>query len=231
MPERSLATRVTGRTEPDPECLWPGPNDVLFVKNVPYEPTLGVGDTGPGWFEYIESYRDAGRALVDIAIAGDHERMAMPHLAGIPVLFLYRHYLELVMKELLLEGARHLGEPLTPGDLARRYGHNLLRLWRACQDTVDAIWPGANDRSREGLTALTRQIEEFAAIDPGSFAARYPMTRDDAESLPAEQFESFDLSVLADGVERIGDIISGVGVGIYELDNAAHTPVSSTAAE
>lgn len=215
---------MTGATEPDPRSLWPGPNDALFVNNLEHKPTLGTGPAGPGWFEYIESYRYAARALVDIAVADDNDRMPIPHLAGIPVLFLYRHYLELVMKELLVTGAWHQGRTFTSADAAD-YGHDLLKLWQACQDTVDAIWPGANDRSSEGLTALTRQIEELATLDPGSFSARYPTTRGGVVSLPADQFESYDVSVFADGVERIGEIIGGVSAGIYEaLGDASSAP-------
>lgn len=216
MAERTSAARVTGAAEPQVASFWPGPNDALFVKNLVDQPTLGAGPGGPGWFEYIESYRDAARALVDIAVADDYERMPMPHLAAIPVLFLYRHYLELVMKDMLLQGARHQDQALAPDDLAKRYGHDLLRLWQACQEMVDSIWPGANDRRHEELGALTRQIEELATVDPGSFAARYPTARDGATSLPADKFQSYDLSVFADGVERIGDIIRGVSVGISE---------------
>jgi len=217
--------RVTEARDPGAISLWPSPNEVLFVKNVTHQPTLGAGHWGPGWFEYIESYRDVARALVEISVADDHERMSMPHLAGIPVLFLYRHYLELVMKELLLDGARVMDQPVTSAELAERFGHDLRRLWEACKETVDVIWPGSSDWRANELAVLTEQIGELAAVDPGSFSARYPVGRDGTKSLPAETFMSYDVAVFADGVERIGDIITGMTVGIYEtFVNAADGP-------
>ena len=115
-----------------------------------------------GWYRLAESYKEAADRLV--ASMEDPFTYAM---YGAPLMFMYRHYIELHLKSLLLDAGELLDEPQ---DIPPK--HYLLGLWRRVRQLLLAISPESDGvwfrRSGE-------VISDFDSIDPTSFVFRYPV--------------------------------------------------------
>jgi hypothetical protein len=122
-----------------------------------------------------------------------------------PIVFIYRHHVELQMKELIRNGRRLLD---VDGDFDAN--HNLVRLWSACREVLEQVFRRGE---REALDAIGEQLQQLAALDAGSYAFRYPEDRAGAPSLPPE-LRRFNLRHFAERMERIGGMLEGASTGI-----------------
>lgn len=128
-------------------------------------------------------YRGAARALA-ASFAGD----AYADYDGYPVLFLYRHSLELFLKAVVFRGAIAVGlvglkGPNIP-DLFSNHGlARLLPALRAIFRNMD--WDF--DATPIGTWAeFERTVRELDGIDPQSYAFRYPITTTGHTHLPPD---------------------------------------------
>ena len=124
-------------------------------------------------------FYEAAKASVQRVIDGTGE------IEGTAALYLFRHYLELTLKALIV-GARYLKskDENMPAELVLRpsQGHNLEALWNEVKDQVPkklgaGVWPQWDHKFVEHC------IEEFHALDPSSERLRYnrekkPIERD-----------------------------------------------------
>src|SRR5260370_29182350 len=88
-----------------------------------------------------------------------------------PIVFMYRHYLELRLKQIIRDGNLFLGNP----SIFPKH-HQIDRLWRECKVILKQVEPKVLDQD---LEAVEERILEFSTNDPGSMAFRYPIDKDD----------------------------------------------------
>ena len=84
-----------------------------------------------------------------------------------PVAFLYRHYLELRLKEIIVQGAELLAQQ---SDL--KPVHKLDVLWNSVRSILETVWPNG---PRTDLDAVENVIGQFHKLDLTSMAFRYPV--------------------------------------------------------
>lgn len=90
-----------------------------------------------------------------------------------PMMFNYRHGLEVAMKEIISEYGRHANVYLSDDK-----DHNLLELWKAYEQLSGALNPHAGDRSDKAISLL---VQDFHSLDKGAVAFRYSTNKDGAE--------------------------------------------------
>jgi hypothetical protein len=124
-------------------------------------------------YRYVEGFRRAAEVLGDQVARdrGDVDALAMP------ILFCYRQWLELRLKDLWLQGGR-LGaagvEPLQT--------HDLRVLWRHVRPVLEEAWP---EGDRDELDRLETVLHELANLDgPQGIGFRYATDREGRASLP-----------------------------------------------
>lgn len=100
-----------------------------------------------------------------------------------PILYCYRHYIELTLKEIIEEHGRWISVKLGNKD------HKLPELWALFLQI--AIFYH-NDPTDEAALAVSSCIHEFAQVDPGSFSFRYARHKK-TNTLIALDFGSIDL--------------------------------------
>ena len=91
-------------------------------------------------------------------------------------MFLYRHYLEIRLKQIIFVGKKLL-------EAARPQGietHDLTRLWPIARKLAEEAWP---DGGKEVLNGAERLIMEYHQLDSKSMSFRYPEDND----YPSEQ--------------------------------------------
>ena len=89
----------------------------------------------------------------------------------LPIAFLYRHYLELLLKVLIREGNKVLGNP---PDLPKI--HEIDKLWEKLKPILIQVYKPYTPEATE-VEAVEKCIKEFADIDANSQAFRYPVDK------------------------------------------------------
>ena len=138
------------------------------------------------WDLMAEAYKNAADQLVigspDPVLSGSHR----VYIAA-PIMFLYRHYLELRLKAILddlrklkstLIDLGEIEEQTIPGIPSQ--SHSLLPVWQAAKKLIIEIDKEVYDGGIEGtgdvemLDAIGKRVEEFNSIDATSMNFRYP---------------------------------------------------------
>jgi len=122
------------------------------------------GITEHSWPIYTIGFKKAADLIVKNArTACDRNTLIFP------VLFLYRQYIELSLKE-IIGYAQYLSK-----DSVRQGGHNLKNLWAAARSYIKKYH---KEISETEFTAAEDIILELHEIDPTSQASRYPIVKD-----------------------------------------------------
>jgi len=168
---------------------------------------------------FAQGYHLAGRALA--------QRMSnssgYADYEGYPILFLYRHALELYIKAIIYTGAKYVGlisdNKIDYEHFFRR--HRLSKFLPA----LEVIWKHMNwdwDFGFDGMTNFedfANFITEVESVDPDSFSFRYPVMTNLKSTLP----HHFVVNVIsyAREMEPILDCLSGAVTGIdHDWQNA-----------
>ena len=146
---------------------------------------------------YIEGYRKAAVAVFEKAV----ETRTSPEFIVLPMAFLWRHHLELVLKDIIALGRRLVGEPwgFPPG-------HSLMKLWKEARPHITQC----GDSNAPELANVEANLREFEHVDPGADGFRYPFNRDrDARSLDRAP-DLVNLQVLHEAMEALANFFDGV---------------------
>lgn len=169
---------------------------------------------------YAEAFHLAGRTLADqFGTTG-----AISDLEAVPIVYLYRHALELYMKAVILEGAELLKwRRLGPLDTARATSTHrfteLLPDFAAVLDQPEFGWDMGADHVRT-KQQFTQVVSEFDQFDPRSESFRYPVRKDGNSSL-SEQF-AFNIGLYCSTLDPILKTLDGVITGIHVTIEELH---------
>ena len=81
---------------------WPKPGDRLFISDEP--DFLNNAFLGSNWIVYADGYMQAADNLVKQLLEDRHSQDFLVY----PIIFLYRHYIELCLKHIILLGNKLL---------------------------------------------------------------------------------------------------------------------------
>jgi len=140
------------------------------------------------WTRYEEGYYDAAKALVE-RFDGTLESTWVVY----PILFLYRHYLELMLKSLIFEACASFEGEKRPKEMADQ--HNLVVLWDML---VDIVTCHRRQRMLGNSADIRRILAQFTHHDPKSMETRYGLKKD-LETPTLQGLENVNL----DNVEQI----------------------------
>lgn len=164
---------------------WLTRREKLFEEGPDWQ--FNVDHSGASVNVYAQSYRQAAEHLFAQWETMDR---APPHFALFPLAFLWRQYLELRLKSLVLAAERlhELGEavPTSAQQRKRRKqpgyradfpdGHDLLLQWDCLEPLLKSLWPGAPE------TKFVRHLlVQFNKVDPLADGFRYPVAKSKKE--------------------------------------------------
>ncbi len=157
------------------------------------------------WLDIAESFYRASLHLVE----GVAEDRLNEDTEGIAAAFLFRHYLELSLKNIILAG-RFLtkeGHNAPRENAVPAWGHNLSELWKLvlsdAKPKMEADWGNYDTEFAE------KCIAEFDAIDPKGMAFRY--TGEGAASL------SVHFKWLHAIMEHVHQVLEAIRVYLIEM--------------
>jgi hypothetical protein len=117
-----------------------------------------------------------------------------------PVAYLYRHYIELSLKQICRKGSVLFERRIVP-----KSNHDLKGLWETAKEVIDEV---TTDGDKHHVARAEEIILEFVQLDAGSTAFRYAKQRDGTLSITATQH--INVRVLYEAMQVLGIVLEGV---------------------
>lgn len=194
------------------ELPWPTEGDLLFTAGHSDWHNNACLNWADGNALHLEGYKLAADQLVRSIENGGDEQDFLVY----PIVFLYRHHLELLLKELRAAGWR-----LYDWDQTTKVGHKLPGLWEDCLKVIEKRFPDSSGEDRKVVAEL---IAEFDTMDPNSTAFRYSRSLNGERSLPAD-LTHLNLRHLRETMNKLSLFLQaalvGVGVSLDIKDDIA----------
>jgi hypothetical protein len=152
---------------------------------------------------YIDGYRDAAEAVFEHVESG-----ASPDHLLFPAAFLWRHCIELHLKEIIA-----LGRSLDGKKWGFPEHHRLLDLWREAKPYVLQIAP--KRKRRPEVRNVEANIIEFEKIDPSAQGFRYSFDKSGTRILKTAP-DMMNLRVLHEAMMAVANFLSGVSSVLHE---------------
>ena len=188
------------------DILWPQKGDALVTPS---------GDgfflvqtrSDEQWETYVAAYRMAAERLVEQTRDGT---MSINWLV-FPIVFLYRHFLELRLKSLIWDADALDKKPVRRLDKT----HSLVELWAICRLAIEK-W--SDNPPTSDLDAVGDTLTQFQDMDPRSQAARY--TKDTAGKPSGLLGRQLNLKTFAETVTKTGNFLDAVSDEFSRVSNA-----------
>lgn len=187
---------------------WPRKGDKVFKPDIDWWHNACLNYVSDQWNLYALGYKLAGDIIFEYVkeTRRDQDKLVFP------IVFLYRQFLELRLKELIKKG----------NILLKKYKefpkqHNLDILWLQCKKILmesELIDP----QDKHDLDAVEECIHQFSEKDPYSMSFRYPTDKKNRKSLPG--LTHINLRNLSEIVGRVSLFLDGASTAFdYYLDS------------
>lgn len=179
------------------------------------------GHADMGWavrFSSDDDLAEGYRLAADNVVRGATEGGESTELMFFPAALLYRHAVELLLKECIRYGQK-LGVPLSNrGGDALAGSHSLGKLWPRFLDVVQARLPfEAEDRAM--LEEAEQIVNEFDKYDPAGMAFRYSRDKEGQKKLLEGLPPLVCLTQMQNVANRLIDFLSAC---VATLDHVLH---------
>lgn len=135
-----------------------------------YKPVIIKLPEKRSWFNLGGTFYRASYAIIEGIVKGN----LFEEIEGPAGVYLFRHFLELSMKEIILWGRslKTQDENAIWENIEQEWGHKLLDLWQAVRKDAKPKIDAARWDSLD-IAFVEKRVAEFAKADPGSTTFRY----------------------------------------------------------
>lgn len=182
----------------DTDYKWPKKGDRLLRAETDWQRAVTFAEHEITRDVFIwDGYMKASATLINqCQSAGDR---ADRHELVYPILFCYRHGLELAIKWIINRYGRYASIPKED-----YIHHNLLQLWKVCKQVILEV---GSDGEDEALLAVEQVVKDFHDLDKGSFSFRY--STDVNGAVIALPNVPFDLENIKNVMEAVNNLFIG----------------------
>ena len=204
--------------------------DVLFGPGEDIDANACIAHWMEVDFIYFSGFRRAGSRLAQhvCETASDQDYLVYP------IVYLYRHHAELVLKNIIEVAAALLDRELTDGDHKALGGHALSRLWDIARPMLNPVCalvpnPPFPEDDLQGIDSYIRQLHEH---DPKGESFRYATTkpkRGGGRGITAgtpslsPNLKLVNIRAFAAAMEKLGDYLEGIEGWFGDLQDAKAT--------
>ena len=181
------------------DLRYPQKGDILFEAADDWYHNACINLRWFNWDWYASGYKHAGDVLVQHVVdTRDHRDTLV-----FPIVFNYRQYLEVRLKELIIVGRQLSCEaPDFPTT------HNLRDLWNICRPIIAESNVGATETD---LEAIDDAISQFCLADPDSYSFRYPVDVHGNPSI-SDATRVINLRQLRERIDALANFLDGVSM-------------------
>lgn len=169
------------------------------------------------WDAYAYGYSEAVTILINAEKKGDFSANTF----GLPIFFLFNHYIELRMKTIISNGIN-----ITCQNPDFEKLHNLNKLWDYCKDILRYLggWnkiSELNRELREDYNTTNKFISEIN-FNNQSQLFRYPTIDNDEVPSHKNNIKYLNFPVFYSWVDWFADVLEGIDTGICEYLSSKH---------
>lgn len=189
----------------DKSKSWPKKGEQLFRSDIDWWHNACLNYCPDPLDLYALGYKRAGDFLAQHVIKTRRHQDVLVY----PLVFLYRQYLELRLKELIKAGSLLI-------DKSQRFPkhHSINVLWKQCRKILEEAFP---EDSSEDFDSVEDCIKQFSEHDPSSTAFRYPTDKKGKKSLPG--LTHINLKIFSEIMDNLASLLEAASTGIsYYLD-------------
>lgn len=184
----------------------------LFGEGVPSWHDAMLSGYHPSWSVYLRGYRVAADQLVEFALGERSNRDFVIY----PVLFLYRQFMELGLKEAINYALQLSDETHAKS----RDHHRLGKLWHQFETLMKEVGDGSLDQH---VKVVRNAVQQFASLDPTSQLFRYPEEKDGSPvRYPIERVNLPNLKAEMENAATALDMITGGLSAMVDVHRDAH---------
>jgi hypothetical protein len=199
--------------------------DVLFGPSEDFEVNACISHWIEVDYVYTSGFRRAGLRLAQHVCETGSDQDFLIY----PIVYLYRHHVELVLKAIIRCASRLLDRELSQQDLKTLGRHSLAELWQAARPLLNPVcelvpnppFPAAD---LEGVDSYIHQIHEH---DPDGQRFRYATAKVKEAGRPSVTTPSLspnlklvNIRVLAVAMERLADYLENIECWSGDLEDA-----------
>lgn len=200
--------------------------DVLFGPGEEFQTNACLAQWDADW-AYSRGFRTAGRRLAEQVCDSGHDQDTLIY----PIVYLYRHHVELVLKAIIKTASALLDRELTDGDRKALGGHDLARLWAAARPLLNPVCTREPNRPfpEDDLLGIDSYIRQLHEHDPSGesfrYATRKPKLGDRRGTTAGTPSLSSDLRLVnihafAYAAEKLADYLDCIEFWFIELEDA-----------
>lgn len=183
--------------ESESEYKWPKKGDRLLRAENDWQRAVTFSEHEIARHAHIwNGYMQGGAMLVEECQSNDQ---VLRHQLVYPILFCYRHGLELAIKWIIHQYGKYTDIP--EEDYTH---HDLWQLWKVCKKVIIDV---GSDGAMGSLMAVEQVVKDFHDLDKGSFSFRY--STDKKGALICLPDVPFDLTNIKDVMEAVNNLFIG----------------------
>ncbi len=166
-------------------------------------------------YAYREGYRRGAQVLVRAV----EESACDQDFLVYPIIFLYRHHIELVLKRVIKQAPYLIERALTKAENDHLEQHRLDLLWQDFKPMAAAITKAAgwNELPTEDVEGIDDYIRQIFEVDPGSYSLRYAHSKKGGPSLPKD-LTHINLRHFGELMERLANYLGGLEAAMCDLE-------------
>jgi hypothetical protein len=204
--------------------LSPRKEDGLFGPGEEMQTNACIAKWEADWI-YSNGFRLAALHLANQVCESGQEQDMLIY----PIVYLYRHHVELVLKVIIRSASRLLDRKPSEREAKVLGQHSLVDLWQAARPLLNPVCARASnptfpDEDLEGVDSYIRQIHEH---DPDGQRFRYATRKAKRDDRPGSIVPSLspdlrlvNIRVLAVAMEKLAEYLEGIENWFSDLEDA-----------
>jgi hypothetical protein len=174
----------------------------LFKEAEDWQNTAILHRSRDKWLHFSVGYKRAYEIIME-KLLGDNSDI---DFLVYPILYLRRHYLELMLKEIIILGSELNGNPVE----VPQGNHDLMNLWKQMQVILEEF---QKETYNAPSKKFTNKIIEFHNTDSNSQNFRYPIDRNGDDNL--KLLERINIRNFRDEFIEVEDYLEGIVDMLY----------------
>lgn len=201
----------------------PRENDVLFGPGEDWQANACIAQWDADW-TYSNGFRRAAERLADHVCETGTDQDVLIY----PIVYLYRHHVELVLKAIIKSASGVLDRELSEQDLKTLGRHSLWELWQTARPLLDPVCERADNQPFPAvdLNGVDFYIRQIHAHDPDGQRFRYGTIKAKGArrfgfrpSLSPE-LKHVNVKVLAAAMQKLADYLEAIEAWFVDLEDA-----------
>jgi hypothetical protein len=186
----------------------PQKGDILFRTDPSkWRANASLGSHGVSLnYAYAEGYHRGGQILANYVVQEKWDQDFLVY----PIVFLYRHHVELMLKRAITLGAPLTDQELSKSDISfLRSSHRLNQLWKRFLPILHkAIEWKLFALTNDEIESIQSYIRQLNHIDERSYSFRYEITQDGKPSLPdSKKLPHINIQIFAEQMEGFANYL------------------------